>query len=137
VNHSLSVGLHEISHNLAFGPHRPVANRILGFFSNLPMAVPAFITFKRYHRDHHKYLGVKDWDPDLPTKIEARLFSSTLGKIFYVALLPLTYSLRPILLMPKKIELLEVVNAAIQITFDALIIYFFGVKSFLYLILGT
>ena len=101
------------------------------------MAVPAFITFKRYHRDHHKYLGVKDWDPDLPTKIEACLFSSTLGKIFYVALLPLTYSLRPILLMPKKIELLEVVNAVIQITFDALIIYFFGVKSFLYLILGT
>ena len=39
--------------------------------------------------------------------------------------------------MPKKIELLEVVNAVIQITFDALILYFFGVKSFLYLILGT
>ena len=137
LNHSLSVGLHEISHNLAFGAHRPVANRLLGFFANLPMAVPAFITFKRYHRDHHKYLGVQNYDPDLPSRIEARLFSSTFGKIIYVALLPLTYAFRPIIMIPKNIQLLEVTNALIQISFDALIFYFFGVKSFLYLLLGT
>ena len=79
LNHSLSVGLHEISHNLAFGPHRPFANRLLGYMANLPMGVPAFITFKKYHRDHHKYLGVDQYDPDLPTRMEAKLFSSPIG----------------------------------------------------------
>jgi len=137
LNHSLSVGLHEISHNLVFGQHRPVANRILGYFANLPMGVPAFITFKRYHRDHHKYLAVDKWDPDLPTRIEAELFSSTFGKLIYVFLLPFLYSLRPIIVMPKKITLLEVINALIQISFDAFIFYAFGFKSLFYLLIGT
>lgn len=137
LNHSLSVGLHELSHNLAFGPHRPLANRLLGYFANLPMGVPAFITFKKYHRDHHKYLAVQGWDPDLPTKIEAKLFGSAIGKIIYVALLPITYSLRPILVMPKKIDIQEVQNLAIQIVFDALIYYFLGFNALFYLIIGT
>jgi sphingolipid delta-4 desaturase len=137
LNHSLSVGLHEISHNLVFGPHRPLANRLLGFFANLPMGVPAFITFKKYHRDHHKYLAVADYDPDLPTQFEAKLFSSPMGKMLYVGLLPLTYSIRPLVVMPKKIIISEVQNAVIQIAFDALILYFFGFKSLFYLVIGT
>ena len=137
LNHSLSVGLHEISHNLIFGAHRPLANRLLGYFANLPMGVPAFVTFKKYHRDHHKYLGVKDWDPDLPTKIEAAMFKSPFGKIIYIGLLPFLYSLRPIIVMPKMIDSREVANALIQIAFDASIFYFFGFKSLFYLIIGT
>jgi sphingolipid delta-4 desaturase len=137
LNHSLSVGLHEISHNLAFGSHRPFANRLLGYFANLPLGVPAFITFKKYHRDHHKYLGVHDWDPDLPTRIEAKLFSSPIGKVFYVILLPLTYSLRPVLALPKVVSHLELINWAIQITFDLAIFYFMGLNSLVYLLLGT
>lgn len=137
LNHSLSVGLHEISHNLAFGSHRPLANRLLGYMANLPMGVPAFITFKKYHRDHHKYLGVDHYDPDLPTRIEARLFSSSIGKIVYVACLPLTYSIRPLLCQPKSIDRNEVMNLSLQITFDLAILYFFGFNSLFYLIAGT
>ncbi len=137
LNHSLSVGLHEISHNLAFGPHRPLMNRLLGYFSNLPMGVPAFVTFKKYHRDHHKYLGVQSYDPDLPTRFEAKLFSSTFGKIIYVALLPLLYSIRPIIMMPKTIDKNEVINTALQISFNFLVYYTLGFNSLFYLIIGT
>jgi sphingolipid delta-4 desaturase len=57
LNHSLSLGLHECAHNLVFGAHRPMANRLIGFFANLPLGLPASVTFKKYHLDHHKYQG--------------------------------------------------------------------------------
>jgi len=137
LNHSLSVGLHEISHNLIFGAHRPVLNRWFGYFANLPMGVPAFMTFKKYHRDHHKYLGVEDYDPDLPTYLEAKLFQSVPGKIVYVFLLPFLYSLRPIFMFPKAVTPKEVQNAIVQVTFDFLIYYFFGFNAIFYLLVGT
>ena len=137
LNHSLSVGLHEISHNLAFGPHRPLMNRLLGYFANLPMGVPAFVTFKKYHRDHHKYLGVNSYDPDLPTRFEANLFASTFGKVIYVGLLPLLYSIRPIIMMPKKIDRNEVMNTVLQMSFNLIVYYTLGFNSLFYLIIGT
>ena len=58
INHSMSLAIHEISHNLAFGHSRPMANRFLGIFGNVIIGLPTSITFKRYHLEHHKYQGI-------------------------------------------------------------------------------
>jgi len=137
LNHSLSLGLHECAHNLVFGTSRPLANRLIGFIANFPLGVPASVTFKKYHLDHHKYQGDEQMDTDLPTKIEAVFFSSPIGKFFFVILQPLFYTLRPVLVLPKTITSLEILNWVIQIAFDAFIYYVFGWKALCYLLLGT
>ena len=64
------------------------------------------------------------------------MFSSPVGKFFFVLFQPLLYTLRPICILPKKVCTLELVNWAVQITFDIGIVYFFGIKSMAYLWLG-
>ena len=55
VNHSMTLALHEVGHNLAYGHAKPMWNRIIGFIGNLVIGVPISVSFKRYHQDHHKY----------------------------------------------------------------------------------
>ncbi|CAF2099666.1 unnamed protein product [Rotaria magnacalcarata] len=137
INHTLSLALHELTHNLAFGHSRPMSNRILGFFANLPLGVPASITLKKYHLDHHRFQGDTIYDTDIPTRLEVFLFSSRIGKLIFLILMPLLYSFRPIFILPKAIHLLEIVNLIIAFMFNSLMFYFFGGKTLSYFLLST
>lgn len=114
-----------------------MANRIFGFFVNLPLGVPMSISFKKYHLEHHRYQGDEVIDTDLPTLFEARLFCTTFGKFCWVLLQPMFYLFRPLIVNPKAPVKLEIINAIIQIIFDAIIVYTFGWRMLAYLIMGT
>ncbi|KAB7506227.1 Sphingolipid delta(4)-desaturase DES1 [Armadillidium nasatum] len=137
INHSLMLAIHEIAHNLAFGHSRPLANRILGMIANLPICLPFSVAFKFYHLEHHKNQGDEKLDTDIPTDLEARLFCTTFGKMVWMFFQPLFYSFRPLITYPKKPTFLEVFSTVIQLGFDAFIVYYFGVKCFVYLLGGA
>ena len=128
INHSLTLAVHEISHNLAFGHSHPLANRLFGIFANLPLIAPMSISFKKYHLEHHRYMGIDVIDIDIPTKFEGIFFSNRPLKVLWVVLQPFFYTLRPFFVNPKNPSLLEALNITVQLTFDAVMVYFWGIK---------
>ncbi|CAI9756487.1 unnamed protein product [Fraxinus pennsylvanica] len=135
LNHNLFLAIHELSHNLAFS--KPVYNRWLGIFANLPIGVPMSVTFQKYHLEHHRFQGVDGVDMDIPTLTEAHLVKNIVSKSIWVILQLFFYALRPIFIKPKPPGIWEFVNLIIQLALDAVIVHFWGWKSFGYLILST
>lgn len=120
------LAIHEISHNLAFGHARPLANRVLGMIANLPIGIPFSVSFKKYHLEHHRYQGDEKLDTDIPTQLEAKLFCSTFGKVVWMFLQPLFYALRPLFVRPLPPSTTEIVNVVLQLSFDFGVYYFLG-----------
>ncbi|KAK4320615.1 hypothetical protein Pmani_008533 [Petrolisthes manimaculis] len=137
INHSLMLAIHEISHNLAFGHSRPLANRALGIVANFPIILPFSVSFKGYHLEHHKFQGDEKLDTDIPTETEARLFCTTLGKMVWMFLQPLFYAFRPLVTYPKTPTTLEVINTVVQMILNISIYYYFGAQCLLYLLGGS
>lgn len=78
-NHWMGVVIHEAAHNLTW-PGGAVPNRIVAMVANLPVLVPSANSFRRYHGDHHLYLGVERLDNDLPMKAEVRWVENRTGR---------------------------------------------------------
>ncbi|CAF1153799.1 unnamed protein product [Didymodactylos carnosus] len=119
INHSLALALHELTHNLAFGHSRPM------------------FTLKKYHLDHHRFQGDGEYDTDIPTNLEVMLFSTRLGKLVFLIIMPFLYAFRPIFVLPKAIHLLEVINFITAFLFNFIMYYYFGGKATLYFTLST
>jgi len=137
INHALMLAIHELAHNLGFGHSRPMANRMLGFFANLPIGIPFSVSFKKYHLEHHRYQGDEVFDTDIPTYLEAKLFYNTFTKFIWVVLQPLFYALRPVITYPKSPNKLEILNVLIQLGFDGFVLYTCGAKSLVYMVGGS
>lgn len=137
INHTMSLAIHEISHNLAFGHTKPLANRLLGYLANIPIGLPVSITFRKYHLEHHRYQGDESKDVDIPTKLEAMLFTNTWTKLIWVVLQPFFYGIRPLFVHPKRVQLMEVINIFLQISVDIIIVNSMSYKSLVYLLAGT
>jgi sphingolipid delta-4 desaturase len=133
---SMTLALHELSHNL--GAKKPIWNRVLSMIANTCMGIPAAATFKRYHAEHHKFLGEHHIDVDIPTYFEGNWFKNGhLSKMMWLFFQPAWYSLRPMVLNTKDPNSYEFINYACTITADLLVYSRYGIPGVLYLILGT
>ncbi|HEY0176825.1 MAG TPA: fatty acid desaturase [Pedobacter sp.] len=134
--HTLFICIHECSHNLVF--KNKTLNIISSIIANFPLVFPSAVSFTKYHMKHHSYQGVEELDADMPFRWEAKLINnSTFGKAIWLLFYPIFQALRPIRL--KEINLFDswtVINLLVQIIFTAVIVYFFGVKALVYLVLS-
>mmetsp|Transcript_18172 Transcript_18172/g.39613 ORF Transcript_18172/g.39613 Transcript_18172/m.39613 type:complete len:324 (+) Transcript_18172:234-1205(+) len=135
LTHWLSLGAHELSHNLAF--KKTLHNEILGMVANCGQGIPSAITFKKYHLEHHYGQGEDGIDVDIPTEWEGKMFDTRLKKVVWVILQPAFYALRPLVVSPKPVCLKSAVNVASTLLFDAAFAYVFGIKALLFNVLGT
>jgi len=135
MNHSLTLALHELSHDHFF--EERILNTWFSFFANLPIGVAMATTFRRYHMIHHSFMGTPMVDVDLPTKWEAEFFSTAFGRLVWLFLQPFFYGLRPLVLKPLPVTRWEIINWAIQLTFNVAIVYFWGPFAMLYFLIGT
>ena len=135
INHALELGVHEVTHNLAFPKLQH--NRYFSFFANLPLALPVAASFKRYHHEHHRYQGEDVVDVDVPSDFERKFFRNTPLKALWMVLQPAFYALRPLAVNPKDPSKWEAVNWAIIIAFDAAICKIWGAKALGYLFFST
>lgn len=137
INHSMTLAIHEVSHNTAFGNNKAMWNRYFAMFANLPIGLPYSASFKRYHLDHHRYLGGDGVDVDIPTELEGWFFCTRVRKFVWIILQPLFYAIRPLCINPKPISQLELTNVGVQLAFDLLLYWALGAKPVVYMLAGS
>jgi sphingolipid delta-4 desaturase len=133
--HMLTLAIHELSHNLFF--KSPRANCWFSYLCNLPIIVPYAASFKEYHMDHHRSLGVDQIDTDIPTEWEGKTFNTTFMKFLWVLFQPVFYAVRPLVVNPKPLKMENYINLAIQLTFIYVLYMCSGLLGVFYCICST
>ena len=116
ISHILFTAIHEVIHNLAF--KSKLASRCFAILINLPLGIPAAIGFEKYHLAHHRFMGDRIKDVDIPLMAEVVFFNSRIKKCVWLLIQPLTYTLRPMIKWPQKIVAWEWFNILTQILFN-------------------
>jgi sphingolipid delta-4 desaturase len=104
VMHAINCVVHECTHNLIF--RRASANKVFALLVTLPSLVPSAVAFRHYHLLHHSFFGVRDMDSDVPSRWEASIVGrSSLRKLIWVLLLPLSYTVLHPLVVRRRLPL--------------------------------
>ncbi len=132
--HALFVMVHECAHNLLF--KKKQLNTLAGIFANSVMFFPSSVSFQRYHLKHHAHQGIPEYDADLPSAWEGKLFgNSFIGKASWLLIYPVIQILRvPRMQEIKAFDKWIALNMIIVVAVDAAAFYFFGPKAFVYLL---
>jgi sphingolipid 4-desaturase/C4-monooxygenase len=134
--HWLSLANHELSHRLCF--QTGVYNDYLAMLINCCQSIPSAITFRRYHLEHHQHQGDEVVDVDIPTDWEGRHFTTPAAKVLWLLLQPAFYALRPLIVNPKAISSMEIVNLILVLAFDAALVWCTGtIRPLLFNFLST
>lgn len=129
------LAIHELSHNLFFT--RAESNRVFSMLINLPLVVPFAIAFREYHRLHHAHQGDPLLDLDLPSATEAHIFRGRLGKLCWLTLQIAFYAIRPCLRHPIALSPMLLINAVLQISFNAIVAALLGWGVLRFLLLSV
>jgi len=123
-NHSMTLAMHEISHDLAGGG---LLGKTLGLIANAPLGIPAYASFKRYHNEHHKYQGEDGIDSDVPTALEGHVVGTNpFLKTIWMICQPFFYALRPLITVGKSPSVMELYNLVFQVAFSTGLAAFCG-----------
>lgn len=144
-NHNLFLAIHELAHNL--GAKTPAQNKLIAMVANMPITIAYCVTFKPYHMEHHRYQGEDDVDTDIPTALEAWLVTScatgkvdhAVRKFVFMFFQILGYALRPMFVKPDLVpkDGWIVLNWAVVLSYDAVVLSMFGRNALAYLLLST
>lgn len=136
-SHASFALVHDAVHGLIFKGH--FWNRMAAIFSNFSSGTPSAISFQAYHLKHHAHQGVEDHDADLPRWWEIWLFNhGFLGKTLWLMLYAAIIAIRPFWVQAVKTpNLWGSLNTVVVISFDLVLLYFFGIKALAYILLST
>ncbi len=133
-NHAMFVAIHDATHNCVFKSN--ALNKWIAILADLPNTFPNAMGFRCYHMKHHSHLGDYDYDADLPSHWEARVFGrSALGKAAWMFFFPALQLFR-LGRLKGTVPMWgrwTFINAACVVAYDLLILVFLGPNALLYL----
>jgi sphingolipid 4-desaturase/C4-monooxygenase len=134
VNHAMFVVIHDATHNCIFKSQS--LNKLAGILADLPNTLPSAMAFRCYHLKHHSHLGDYDYDADLPSHWEARLFSkSALGKAAWMYIFPL-FQITRLGRLRGTVPIWSkwtYINAVCVFLYDLAVLMLFGPNALIYL----